>query len=96
MRQAKVLRIHPDKNGNKFQVMSGFRIVGFSQGVGCHIDAFGWRLRVSIRPERQFIKPHWYNYHIRWTGYDPPWDYMSVHFAIFRITFGPAYGGHLA
>jgi len=92
-KRPKVLRLHPNENGTIFQVLGGFRLVGFSQGIGFHVDGLGWRVRLSIRPEWKFARPHWYNYHVRWTGYNPPFDYISIHLAILRITIGPAYSG---
>jgi hypothetical protein len=96
VKRATVLRIHPDKNGNKFQVVSGVRFGWFSQGIGFTIDVFGWRTRVSFRFEKQFIKLLRYNYHVRWRGYNPPWEYLELHCGVIRLAFGPAYGGWLA
>jgi len=92
----KVLAIHKGEFGHNFQVIDGFRFAPFSQGYGFHVDAFGWRLTISLRFRREFWIPRRYNYHIRWRGRNPPWDYVEIHCAILRIECGPAYGGHLA
>jgi hypothetical protein len=98
-RTPKVLRVDWDsEHKSGFQVLGGFRIRRFSQGLGIVVDMFGTRLTTSLwsfRPRDWFAYMKTYGVIQDDREIEPPFNQVRLWLGPFCVRIGPAYGGFL-
>ena len=82
-----------------FNVMGGFRISKFTQGLGISVMGFGIRLTFmlwSFRPKDWIAYIRTYGIVEDTRRYDPPFNGIKLLFGPLCVLARPAYGGYLS